>query len=82
MSGLSNTWKRLGNLAGGKGYKTNKERRTEADAKAQGKLDKVYSDAAGVIPDEEVIKRNERRKAAKRQGSRASTVLTNNDQLG
>ena len=81
MSGLKNTTKRLWNFSTGKGYKTNSEQRQEDAAKKQAKLDKVYSDA-NQIPDEEVIKRNERRKAAKRQGSRASTVLTNQDRLG
>ena len=81
MSGLENTAKRLYNIGRGKGYMTNSERKGEKRAKKQAKLDKVYA-SANVIPDDEVIKRNERRKAAKRQGSRASTVLTNNDQLG
>ena len=75
MSGLKNTGKRLWNMSTGKGYMTNTEKRQEAEAKAQGKLDSIYSSVD--IPDEEVIQRNERRKAAKRQGSRASTVLTN-----
>lgn len=81
MSGLTNTVKRMQNLSVGKGYMTNKERHQENKAKKQKKLDKVYA-SANVIPDEEVIKRNARRKAAQRQGSRASTVLTNQDTLG
>ncbi len=43
-------------------------------AAEQTRLDKIYSSAQ--FPDEEEIKRNERRKAAKRRGSRADTVLT------
>ncbi len=81
MSGLKNTTKRLWNFSTGKGYKTDGENRAENKAKKQAKLDKVYVDA-NTIPDDELIKRNERRKAAKRQGSRAATVLTNQDQLG
>lgn len=80
MSGLKNTGKRLWNMTTGKGYKTNEEARQEAEAKRQGALDKIYSSVA--IPDEEEIQRNERRKAAKRQGSRANTVLTDRDRLG
>jgi hypothetical protein len=80
MSGLNNTWRRLGNASMGKGYKTSGEAKREKAAKAQDALDKQYAGAE--IPDEEEIKRNERRKMAKRQGSRASTILTNNDQLG
>jgi len=80
MGGLKNTGKRLFNLGIGKGYKTNTERRQEAEAKEQAHLDKIYSSAP--IPDDEAIKRNERRKAAMRAGSRASTVLTERDKLG
>jgi hypothetical protein len=80
MGGLENTGKRLFNLGIGKGYKTNTERKQEKEAKAQAHLDKIYSDVP--IPDAEEIKRNERRKAAKRQGSRAATVLTERDTLG
>lgn len=81
MSGLENTTRRLWNFSTGQGYKTGKEINQEKKAKKQSKLDKIYSDA-NTIPDDEVIKRNERRKAAQRAGSRASTVLTNQDQLG
>ena len=49
--------------------------------KRQLKLDKMY--AAAAMPDEEVIKRNETRKAAKRRGSRQRNVLTDDqDMLG
>jgi len=80
MSGLKNTVKRTINASMGKGYKTNQEIREQKKAKIQKKKDKIFDNAE--MPDEEVIRRNERRKAAKRQGSRANTVLTNPDQLG
>jgi hypothetical protein len=53
-----------------------------ASEKRQIKLDKMYAGAS--MPDEEVIKRNERRKAATRRGSRVRNVLTDNgeDMLG
>lgn len=80
MGGLANTGKRLWNMGSGKGYRTNTEIRLEKEAKIQGRKDKMFGSAD--IPDAEAIKRNERRKAAKRQGSRANTVLTEKDKLG
>ena len=80
MSGLSNTRKRFFNFGRLKGYKTGAERQAEKEGKAQGVKDKMFAGAQ--MPDEELIRRNERRKAAKRRGSRVSTVLTNGDQLG
>jgi len=80
MSGLKNTGKRFINASIGKGYATNKERRAKKVAKHQAGLDAMFAGAE--LPDEELIKRNERRKAAKRRGSRVSTVLTDEDQLG
>jgi len=80
MSGLKNTGKRLVNMATGRGYKTNRERRMEKAAKVQAGKDKMFSDAE--MPDEELIARNERRKAARRKGSRVSTILTDEDTLG
>lgn len=80
MSGLKNTGKRLVNFTKGQGYMTNEERKEEEKAKDQKKLDKIYTGAD--IPDPEAIRRNERRKAAKRRGSRISTVLTERDTLG
>ena len=79
MSGLKNTIKRLASAGLGQGYTTGRERRAKKAAKKQAALDKVYADAQ--IPDEEEIARNERRKAAKRRGSRVSNVLTE-DTLG
>ena len=78
MSGLENTGKRLVNLSLGRGYKTNRERRQEAEAKRQAAVDSIYASAQ--MPDEEDVRRRERRKAARRRGSRVDTVLT--DQLG
>lgn len=80
MSGLKNTGKRLWNFSTGKGYMTTDERRAKEAAKAQAALDAVYSGAE--MPDSEAIKRNERRKAAKRRGSRQRNVLTDEDRLG
>ena len=47
--------------------------------KREVKLGKMYAGAS--LPDEEVIKRNERRKAAKRRGTRVRNVLTDEDAL-
>lgn len=80
MSGLSNTVKRFANASRGKGYQTKDEKRAKDAAKEQARLDKIYAGAD--IPDEEQIARNERRKAARRRGSRVSTVLTDEDSLG
>ena len=79
MSGLKNTFKRLLNFSTGQGYMTGREKRAERDMKRQAALDRVYRNAP--IPEAEEIKRNERRKAARRGGSRANTVLTR-DTLG
>lgn len=80
MSGLKNTVKRFANASMGKGYMTNRERRQKRAAKVQAAKDEIFQNAE--MPDEEVIRRNERRKAASRQGSRANTILTNRDSLG
>lgn len=79
MSGLKNTGKRLWNFSTGKGYMTNEEKRAKDAAKAQQALDKIYASAE--MPDSEMIRRNERRKAAKRRGSRQRNVLTEEDAL-
>ena len=78
MSGLKNTAKRLFNFSIGKGYKTRDERRQERIAAEQSRKDKMFR--AGQIPDEEEVRRNQRRIAARRRGSRAETILT--DTLG
>ena len=83
MSGLKNTVKRLfySSPAGGfKGYSTGRERRQKKAAQRQSALDKIYQGAQ--IPDEEEIAREERRKAARRRGSRADTILTDQETLG
>jgi len=80
MSGLKNTAKRAFNMSIGKGYKTNRERRLEKDLKHKGRLDEMFASAD--MPDEEMIRRNERRKAAARRGSRQRNVLTDDDGLG
>ncbi|KPK74195.1 MAG: hypothetical protein AMJ84_00445 [Acidithiobacillales bacterium SM23_46] len=79
MSGLENTAKRLWNFGFGKGYMTKDEKRAKDAAKAQASLDKIYASAE--MPDSEMIRRNERRKAAKRRGSRQRNVLTEEDAL-
>ncbi len=78
MTGLIKHQKRATNLILGRGYATNKERRQEKAAKRQAALDQVFASAQ--MPDEEELRRTERRKAARRKGSRAETILT--DQLG
>ena len=80
MSGLKNTAKRAFNLSIGRGYKTNTERKMEKRLKRKGELDSIYGDA--LMPDEEMIRRNERRKASARRGSRQRNVLTDDDGLG
>lgn len=80
MSGLKNTGKRLVNLGLGRGYQTDDERKAKRVAKEQNRLNTIYAGAE--MPDEEVIRRNERRKAARRRGSRVSTVLTDEETLG
>jgi hypothetical protein len=80
MSGLNNTVKRLTNASLGRGYMTNTEKREKAKAKVTSRKNKMFQSA--VMPDEEDIRRVERRKAAARRGSRASTVLTDRETLG
>lgn len=80
MSGLKNTFRRAANASIGRGYMTSGERKRKAAAKVQAGKDKMFSEA--LMPDEELIKRNERRKAATRRGSRVSTILTDEDTLG
>lgn len=64
----------------GKGFMTNDERREQKKAEEQARLDKIYSGAQ--MPDDESIRRNSRRKAASRRGSRQRNVLTDDqDQL-
>ena len=78
MSGLNNTVKRIGNASLGRGYMTNQERRDKKKAQ----VTKAKNKMNAMMPDEEDIRRVERRKAAKRRGSRASTVMTDRETLG
>jgi hypothetical protein len=80
MSGLKNTIKRVVNVSIGKGYKTNAEIRAEKDAKRKSSLDRLYASAQQ--PDPEALRRQQRRKAATRHGSRVSTILTDDQTLG
>lgn len=80
MGGLANTAKRSFNLGIGRGYKTNEERRQSKRDKITKRKNKMFADSQ--LPDEEEIRRVERRKSAKRQGSRAQTVMTDRESLG
>jgi len=80
MSGLKNTMKRMANASLGRGYETNREKKQKKAAKHQAALDRVYTGAQ--IPDPEEIKRKEKRKSARRRGSRADTILTDQETLG
>jgi hypothetical protein len=69
--------------AGGTDVRTTtpKERQAKREQKEQARLDQIYAGAE--MPDEELIRRNERRKAALRRGSRQRNVLTDDvDTLG
>ncbi len=78
MSGLENTFKRLHSFGTTGKYSTRDERRQKRVVQEQTRKDTMF--ASGQMPDEEEIRRTERRKAARRRGSRADTVLT--DRLG
>lgn len=80
MSGLKNTFRRTMSAVTGKGYSTKEERAAKKAATEQTALDRLYASAA--IPDAETIRRNERRKAARRRGSRVRNVLTDRQRLG
>ena len=80
MSGMKNTVYRFANASMGRGYKTRDEINAANEANTQKKKDRIYKGAT--MPDEELIRRNERRKAAKRRGSRVNTVLTDRETLG
>ena len=77
MSGLNRARKRIQNWGMGKGFMTGSERRQKKQAKRKREM---FANAR--VPDEDVLKLNERRKAARRRGSRAETVLTDRDTLG
>ena len=80
MSGLQNTFKRGFAFSQGQGYRTSQERHAKRTAQQKAVKDEIYANAQ--MPDEEQVKRNERRKSARRRGSRVSTVLTEQDTLG
>lgn len=80
MGGLKNTMKRGFNFGLGRGYATNEERREKARGKITAAKNKMFASAE--LPDEEEIRRVERRKSAKRKGSRAQTVMTDRESLG
>lgn len=81
MSGLKNTVKRMANASLGRGYSTKKERDAKAAADRQSALDTIYA-GANVVPDADQLRRQQRKKAAKRKGSRVSTILTDDETLG
>lgn len=81
MSKIDKNMHRMWNWVGGSGFTTGKEQTQKKQFKKQKRLDKVY--ASAVLPDDELIRRNERRKAAARRGSRQRNVLTDDqDMLG
>lgn len=81
MSGIKNTVQKFANVSMGKGFKTNEQvRRPKREAERIAARDATYANAE--MPDEEIIRRNERRKAAARRGSRQRNVLTDEDRLG
>ena len=79
MGGLVDSIRRMANASRGKGYSTSGERKRGRVKRTQDALDKTFASAQ--MPDEEDIKRKQRRVSAKRRGSRADTVLTE-DTLG
>ncbi len=79
MSGLKNTFKRMMSASKGSGYETH----AESDVRRGGpkkRADVVYGGAA--LPDEDDLARMARRRQARRRGSRASTILTDQETLG
>lgn len=70
-----------GNLLTGKGFKTRKQIRAEETAMVTDEKNRMFH-TAGDPPDEVEIARAERRRAARRRGSRAQTVLSGGSQLG
>lgn len=79
MSGLKNTFKRVMSFSKGSGYETH----GESDIRRGGpktRADKIYGGAA--LPDEDDLARMARRRQSMRRGSRASTILTDQETLG
>lgn len=71
MSGLKNTVQKFINASAGRGMKTNEQLRRP---KRAAERDALY--ASAMIPDEELIRRNEKRKSSARRGSRQRNVMT------
>ena len=81
MSSIDKNMHRVWNWVGGSGFTTGGEQTQKKHQKRQVRLDKVY--ASAVLPDDEMVRRNERRKQAGRRGSRQRNVLTEDqDMLG
>lgn len=70
-----------GNVFRGKGFKTREQIRMEKAGEITSQKNKIFA-SAGAPPDEVEIARTERRRAARRRGSRAQTVLSGGDRLG
>jgi hypothetical protein len=84
MSGLQNLIQKSSNLTKGRGFKTHDQRkRSKAANQAVAATDaKDLMFQSAQLPDEESIRRMERRKAARRRSARAQTILTDRDTLG
>lgn len=69
------------NASLGRGWKTTKEiKRRKYEKSTEYKRNKMFREA--MMPDEEVLRVEERKKAGFRRGSRASTILTDRETLG
>lgn len=86
MSGIKNTFQGFMNASLGRGYHTNKSvsgyKRKGREKAAQIEKDEMFASAAGDMPDPEALRMKARRAAARRKGSRANTILTEQDTLG
>jgi hypothetical protein len=80
MSGVDKMVRRTVRWFGGHGFMTQGEKKQKDKAQWQDKQNKIFQGVP--MPDPEELKREQRKKAAGRKGSRASTVLTNRDTLG
>ena len=78
MSGLKNTFRRLGNFALTGEYVTSADTRKKQAAAEREAKNRLF--ARPEVPDEEELARINRRRTAQRRGSRLETVLT--DTLG
>ena len=80
MSSVDKVVRRTVRWVGGHGFMTGSEKRKKDLAKVKAGKDEQFANAA--MPDEQAIKLAERRKAARRRGSRAATVMTSDETLG